>query len=329
MSQVAEAGGKPALQSLGPHPHPTAQGLGGALLDCHVHLHRARLADGRLHTPRPAVDQPAPGRLPLDDWSACGAREGGPRLGSGPLGALTYRPAPQVLTPGLCLAVNPNQNRVSTVGRMHTVNGTGALTGDVASPPPWRAGAGWRWRERACRCGMTAGVSRVLFSLGECLGPIVCVNALYAIGGEGARPLPSLARGAWRVSTAPLACGHANRGGPEERPDRDLSALRAQRGDARTHPLRLRCAKDLAAHGPTSAHPVPASIDGERVECSTKGWQRGVLIQYTLAHARFTQQAKRGRQQKELSHRHRGRKGEGFSRLVRWPCRPRTGPRDA
>ena len=68
------------------------------------------------------------------------------------------------------------------------------------------------------------------------------------------------------MSTAPLACGHANRGGPEERPDRDLSALRAQRGDARTHPLRLRCAKDLAAHGPTSARPVPASIDGERVE---------------------------------------------------------------
>mmetsp|Transcript_40876 Transcript_40876/g.132453 ORF Transcript_40876/g.132453 Transcript_40876/m.132453 type:complete len:144 (+) Transcript_40876:1184-1615(+) len=65
-----------------------------------------------------------------------------------------------VLTPGLCLAVNPNQNRVSTVGRMHTVNGTGALT----------------------------GVSRVLFSLGECLSPIVCVNALYAIGGEGADP---------------------------------------------------------------------------------------------------------------------------------------------
>jgi len=131
------------------------------------------------------------GRLPLDDWSACGAREGGDRLGSGPLGALTYRPALQVLTPGLCLAVNPNQNRVSTVGRMHTVNGTGALTGVVASLPPWRAGAGWHWRERACHCGMTAGVSRVLFSLGECLGPIVCVNALYAIGGEDARPLPS------------------------------------------------------------------------------------------------------------------------------------------
>ena len=83
--------------------------------------------------------------------------------------------------------------------------------------------------------------------------------------------------------TAPL-CGHANRGGPEERPDRDLSALRAQRGDARTHPLRLRCAKDLAAHGPTSARPVPASIDGECVESVVQNrWrQRDVLIQYTL-----------------------------------------------
>ena len=58
------------------------------------------------------------------------------------------------LTPGLCLAVNPNQNRASTIGRMHTTNGTGALT----------------------------GVSRVLFSLGECLAPIVCINLLYPIG---------------------------------------------------------------------------------------------------------------------------------------------------
>ena len=66
------------------------------------------------------------------------------------------------LSPGLCLAVNPNQNRMSTIGRMYTTNGTGALT----------------------------GVSRVLFSLGECLSPIVCINSLYPIGSD-ATALPS------------------------------------------------------------------------------------------------------------------------------------------
>ena len=55
---------------------------------------------------------------------------------------------------GLCLAVNPNQNRCSSIGRMHTVNGTGALT----------------------------AVSRVLFSAGEAAGPLVAILLLYPIG---------------------------------------------------------------------------------------------------------------------------------------------------
>lgn len=55
---------------------------------------------------------------------------------------------------GLCLAVNPNQNRSSSIGRIHTVNGTSALT----------------------------GVSRVLFSAGEAAGPLVAIIALYPIG---------------------------------------------------------------------------------------------------------------------------------------------------
>ena len=55
---------------------------------------------------------------------------------------------------GLCLAVNPNQNRASTIARMHTVNGTGALT----------------------------GMSRVLFSAGETVGPLVCILLLYPLG---------------------------------------------------------------------------------------------------------------------------------------------------
>ena len=58
---------------------------------------------------------------------------------------------------GLCLAVNPNQNRSSTIGRMHTVNGTGALT----------------------------GVTRVLFSCGESTGPLVGILLLYPIGTLG------------------------------------------------------------------------------------------------------------------------------------------------
>ena len=57
---------------------------------------------------------------------------------------------------GLCLAVNPNQNR-SSIGRMHTVNGTGALT----------------------------GVTRVLFSCGESTGPLVGILLLYPIGTLG------------------------------------------------------------------------------------------------------------------------------------------------
>ena len=55
---------------------------------------------------------------------------------------------------GLCLAVNPNQNRASTIGRIYTVNGTGTLT----------------------------GMSRVLFSTGETASPLVCINLLYPLG---------------------------------------------------------------------------------------------------------------------------------------------------
>ena len=55
---------------------------------------------------------------------------------------------------GLCLSVNPNQNRSSSIGRMHTKNGTSALT----------------------------GFSRVLFSAGEAAGPLVAILALYPIG---------------------------------------------------------------------------------------------------------------------------------------------------
>lgn len=55
---------------------------------------------------------------------------------------------------GLCLSVNPNQNRTSSIGRMLTRNGTGALT----------------------------GISRVLFSSGEAAGPLVAILLLYPIG---------------------------------------------------------------------------------------------------------------------------------------------------
>ena len=70
-----------------------------------------------------------------------------------------------LLAPGLCLSVTPNQNRASSIGRTYTVNGTGALT----------------------------GVSRVLFSMGESIGPIVCINLLYPLGGNDPSGAPASA----------------------------------------------------------------------------------------------------------------------------------------